>query len=85
MPYITQSRRKQLDPCINPILEILTQLSKGDINYIITRIVAGKYAKGGYEMRSDGASVLQDAHDEYCRCVVAPYEDGKRIENGDVY
>ena len=85
MPYITQSRRRELAPILNPILDIIQACSKGDINYIITRIVAKKYAKHVYEERSEGASVLQDAHDEYYRRVVAPYEDIKREENGDVF
>jgi hypothetical protein len=85
MPYIEQNKRNYIDPLIEPIIQRVGVMDKGNINYIITRIVAAKYANGGYEKRSTGAGVLQDAHDEYYRRVVAPYEDQKLQENGDVY
>lgn len=85
MPYITQQRRKELAPVVNPILRIIDTLSKGDINYLITRIVAAKYAKDGYETRSTGTGVFEDAKLEYTRRVVVPYEIKKGYENGDVY
>ena len=85
MPYITQEQRRDLASYLKDILELVPTLTKGEINYIITRIVATKYAVGSYDWRSEGASVFQDAHDEFYRRVIAPYEDKKKDENGEVY
>jgi hypothetical protein len=85
MPYITQEEREDLAPVLDPLLDLARTLSKGEVNYIVTKIIVSKYGRGGYDQRSEGASVLQDAHDEFYRRVVAPYEDMKKEANGDVY
>ena len=87
MPYISRQARENIAPYLDPLLAMLTLFpaDKDAINYIITRIVVQVYAKGSYEQRSQGAAVLQDAHDEYYRRIMAPYEDKKCQEDGDVY
>lgn len=85
MPYIPKRQRNKLEPIIRPLMEKAADLTKGEINYIITRLIARKYHLSGYAEISEGASVLQDVRDEWVRRVIAPYEDKKCKENGDVF
>ena len=88
MPYIEQSEREKLIPAI---LQLSTDLNingnkKGNLNYAITKLVHLHLEKVGkkYDTLSDVHGVLQDAAAEFYRLVVAPYEDLKRVSNGEV-
>jgi hypothetical protein len=100
MPYIKPERRKILDVGFNQLLDAffaLESLSKGkgdepyifdgDVNYVITRLIDRMY--GGrfthYEMLNRGFGVLEAVKMEFYRRRVAPYEDKKAKENGDVF
>lgn len=87
MPYIERPKRPSLDEAIEPIIKkIALGRSKGEMNYILTRLVLAWLRQQGqsYDSLSDVEALLNDVgrefHDRYTR----PYEDKKRAENGDV-
>lgn len=58
----------------------------GELNYTITRLIQG-YAEangGRYQQYNDVLGALEGAKLEFYRRKVAPYEDQKILENGDV-
>lgn len=61
-------------------------MTVGELNYLITRMVHIWCAHHGvsYANLSAARGVLRDAHDEFYRKVMAPYEDKKIDENGAV-
>lgn len=86
MPYIDESRRKVLG------LESLSQ-SAGDLAYIVYREALGALGipPGSHNSRAprfeDYARVMgaiEAAKIELYRRLIAPYEDSKRCENGDI-
>src|SRR5438094_721809 len=91
MPYIEIARRQGFQPELEPLLNFIAvsgeQVVKGDINYILTRIVmTWLNARGhNYNNMSDVKAVLTDARDEFARQVMNPYEDMKKEKNGTVY
>ena len=92
MPYITQKQRQQLDPEINKLLVRLKTITgeaiqhiDGPANYAITRIVDDLFGHPPYDRLVRGVGLLDAASKEFYRRRVAPYEDKKIAENGDVY
>lgn len=87
MPYIPVEDREKLDHWIDNVLFHLSSISKkeGAINYIFTRILDDVYGKGGYSAYNAVAGILGCVDKEFYRRKVAPYEDIKKQENGDVY
>lgn len=80
MPYIPRKSRSDVQnfgPC-----------NAGELNYLITQICL-KYINGGeqlhYQDLNDVIGALEGAKLEFYRRLVAPYEDTKIKENGDVY
>lgn len=91
MPYIKQEKRRTLD-LIHQRLELMGfdvtgGLEIGDINYIITNILRLYISIKGkkYSTCNDLVGVLDCAKMELYRRIIAPYEDEKIKENGDVY
>lgn len=80
MPYITQERRKELQVTPEPMR------NAGELNFTITTLLVQylEYNKG-YQAYNDCLGVLEGAKLELYRRLVAPYEDHKIKENGDVY
>lgn len=80
MPYVPQKRRGAL-----------RQEGKandaGELNYQITRLLVNYTQQHTlkYKTINDVMGALEGAKAEYYRRVAAPYEDGKIIENGDVF
>lgn len=88
MPYVKPKQRESLNPKID---ELFGQgLTKGEVNYCITRLVhlwvldVGRTNRLSYAVLSEGHSVLQDAAAEYYRAVMAFPESLKADENGPV-
>lgn len=87
MPYIKREKR----PLYNEEIERLVRKLEaqplkeqdGDLNYIVTSIMKMLY-KPRYFNYNRALGVLEAIKQEYYRRVVAPYEDGKIKENGDV-
>ena len=88
MPYILPARRKALDPVINQVIAQLDLQTfwnvDGDVNYVFTRILKAVYPPESYFYLNRALGVLEAAKLEFNRIVVAPYEDQKRHDNGDV-
>lgn len=59
----------------------------GELNYLITLLVIQYIEVNGlnYQRLNDVVGALDGAKAEFQRRVVAPYEDTKIRENGDVY
>lgn len=84
MPYVTQLRRQDLD---NRCAVIVREDTSGDLNYIITTLIRDYLDEKGksYQTINEIIGVLECAKLEFYRRVASPYEDGKRLTNGDVY
>lgn len=80
MPYIDKERRDNLGRYGQPI-------NAGELNYRITQIVKEYLEKHGesYQIYNDILGVLSAIPQELYRRKIAPYEDKKIKENGDVY
>ncbi len=79
MPYITKARRDVLAYTGVPI-------RPGELNYLITKACVDYLgSRPNYALLNEVIGVLECAKQELYRRVVAPYEDEKRVENGDVY
>ncbi len=89
MPYIDKERRTCLDPKIKELTECLKDIGfgKGDMNYVMSKLAVAFVKMHGksYGILSDVTGVFNDAKVEFERRVVAPYEDEKIKQNGDVY
>lgn len=86
MPYIPKSRRDALfnDSTYDHNDQIVCA---GELNYFITYLINEylKYHGLNYQVCNDIVGALDNAKDEFKRCVQNPYEDLKIKENGDVY
>lgn len=82
MPYITLREREALDEGRAP-------RTAGELNYCVTKMVdtwIHSQERGlCYRSINEAIGVLECAKLELYRRVAAQYEDGKIIENGDVY
>jgi hypothetical protein len=91
MPHVKQERRFKFDPMLRDIrayLEVYpTDTVKGDLNYIVTKIVwTWVKARGlSYQNISEGIAALNDAAEEMRRLKLNPREDNAIIENGSAY
>jgi hypothetical protein len=79
MPYITKKEREDLEYG-SPIK------TAGQLNYCITKMIKQymEDKKLSYQVINDIVGALDGAKVEFQRRVVAPYEDKKIEENGDV-
>lgn len=79
MPYIDAAARERVDKEGHPS-------NAGELNYQITRLVLEFLgASPRYQDFNNAIGVLECAKLEVYRRMVAPYEDKKITENGDVY
>jgi hypothetical protein len=87
MPYIKAEKRELYDSSIEQLVKILEKQPlmevDGDLNYIVTSICKKLYAPK-YFNYNRAIGVLEAIKQEFYRRVVAPYEDTKIVENGDV-
>lgn len=84
MPYTSQDRRgteDDLRAVVHPEWE------QGDLTWAIATLMDEFIVTHGisYAKLSSVRAAAQDAADEWYRRVMAPYEDKKITENGDVY
>jgi hypothetical protein len=88
MPYILPEDRLKLKPATDALAAAIDgKTTAGDLNYMIS-LMAKAYidAKGlRYEHLNAVVGALDSCKAEFQRRVVAPYEDQKVEENGDVY
>ncbi len=80
MPYIKQDRRDNLLDLVS------VPENAGDLNYFITMACLGyvRYHGENYQRYNDVMGVLAGVQQELYRRRIAPYEDEKIKENGDV-
>lgn len=86
MPYISKERREELDSTIFQLAKRISipERRHGELNYCITRLLDMFY-RGSYSHYSQALGIIESVKQEFYRRVVAPYEDKKRKENGEVY
>lgn len=89
MPYIARHARKQLDPAIEEVVNLIRDRVDGEsrdgwLNYAITKLLLGLYEES-YTEYNAAIGVLECAKNEFYRRAVEPYEDQKKKLNGDVY
>lgn len=88
MPYIHQQTRNHLNQFLDPLAEEIRQSENfaGDLNYAISFILARITNQGlNYARANACMGALECTKQEFYRRVVAPYEDAKITQNGDVY
>lgn len=87
MPYIKKEQRPEIDDLVEPLIKKLAELpleeQDGNLNYAVTKIMKGVYPKKYFHLNR-AIGVLTAIKDEFYRRDVAPYEDLKISENGDV-
>ena len=79
MPYIKQDDRERLQTDVVP-------RNGGELNYAIHMLMTNYIKEHGvsYETCKDIDGVLGNISKEFYRRKVAPYEDKKALENGDI-
>lgn len=87
MPYIKKSLRKLLD---ESSLNRIAPKTPGELTYVLSKVLTSYVAQrpavnGAFATFAELMGALECAKAEYYRRVVAPYEDQKCLENGDVY
>ena len=85
MLYINQARRETLDKPIHALSVRL--VVPGDLNYALTRLLHKHLVWQGrlnYDKLNEVMGVLASVSQEFYRRVVAPYEDEKIKEHGDI-
>jgi len=84
MPYIKEEDRTMFAGLLGDCGPISTA---GDLNYVLT-IICDEYLKNKgkcYQNINEVIGVMECMKQEFYRRVVAPYEDQKIKENGEVY
>ena len=90
MPYIHPESRRMLDNTINNLIACLErhtalEISVGELNYVVTCLVFAKWRNNtSYSTGNAIIGMLECAKTEFYRRHLAPYEDEKIKQNGDV-
>ena len=86
MPYIPSSRRNYfLLSSIKDLLLEPTLLRAGELNFLISTLIWRVFESDPcYSRANELMGVLESVKQEFYRRKVAPYEDQKIQENGDV-
>lgn len=93
MPYIKQDRREEIETALTETSDFDVR-TPGELSYVLTRCVVMYLdnrchelgiSEPDYFLLNEAVGVLVSAKDEFVRRIVAPYEDRKRVEHGDVY
>mgnify|MGYP001287649377 CR=1 FL=1 len=84
MPYIKKEHRKLFDSNIKILSDQIS--CDGDLNYIITSLVHKELLKRGvnYQNMNNLVGSMECAKNEFIRVVIGPYEDKKRVQNGNI-
>lgn len=87
MPYIKPDDRPPIDELLQPLIDHIKTLpldqQDGAFNYAVTRALKQLY-KPKYFNYNRAMGVLSCIQAEWYRRDIAPYEDEKIAENGDV-
>jgi hypothetical protein len=87
MPYISQEERKELDPFIDKLIDVLKK-SPPDrldarLNYVVYKMLVRLYSDRYFDYNR-AMGVLNCITHEFYRRKVATYEDRKIQETGDI-
>ena len=84
MPYIKQDKRAILDSCLAELAGKVA--TGGELNYCFYKLSCLLMERMGesYDNYSMCSSAMEHAKLEWYRRRVAPYEDRKIVENGDI-
>jgi hypothetical protein len=88
VPYVKEERREKFRPITDLLYDLIQKDTvSGDLNYLISVLIKEYIAAKGqsYQTFNDISGALKNADSEFYRRIVAPYEDDKIIDNGDVY
>lgn len=90
MPYIDKKLRTDIDLEVRELLARIAEVADRDkiepdgmVNYVITKMLHAFFT-GKYVRYERGIGCVEAAKLEFYRRAVAPYEDVKVEENGDV-
>ena len=87
MPYIKQEEREKYETVIKILVRLLKEDKEnlaGNLNYVVTSIIKRLSKDLRYKKANEIIGALECIKLEYYRRVLAPYEDKKILENGDV-
>jgi hypothetical protein len=85
MPYIKKEDRIDLDECINDLEMYINNEKPGELCYVIYKVLNDLTKENKcFKTMSSLISEVECAKLEFYRRIVAPYEDKKIEENGDV-
>ncbi len=87
MPYIKADSRPKFDASLALLQAELgkSAYDAGELNYVISRLLNSAFAANQrYAEANKLLGVMEAAKLEFYRRKVAPYEDEKILENGDV-
>lgn len=84
MPYIKAEQRPKIDLFVKDLAEVIDDV--GELNYALTTLCLKVLSRAGasYSTYNGILGVLECVKQELYRMKIAPYEDLKRHENGDV-
>ena len=82
MPYIKKEKRLAMDQVVRAMFDAGVE-ANGDLNYILYKY-AKYHVEPGYGNYKNFLGELNESSAEIRRRLLAPYEDGKITENGDV-
>ena len=81
MPYINQECREPLDQIVDKMSDV--ELKPGELNYILFAFCK-RYVPTSYTHYRDYIGELNECVAEIRRSLLAPYEEKKKMENGEV-
>lgn len=82
MPYIKEENRPDMDEIVDLMVKKGVKVN-GDLNYILFKF-AKYHITPSYNNYKNFNGELDEIRAEVRRRILAPYEDSKIIENGDV-
>jgi hypothetical protein len=87
MPYIKKDKRESITLGGMSVIDYNHINTPGELNYAISTLVSEYWSSNrmDYQGINDILGALEGAKLEFYRRVVAPFEDKKIKENGDVY
>jgi hypothetical protein len=84
MPYITEDKRKVLDKIIDRF-DNDHYMDDGEVTYVIYKLLLNHVRSNmRYNTLAECMGIIECAKQEFYRRIVAPYEDKKILENGDI-
>jgi len=87
MPYVRQPIKDLVHNKEHQVIHLKTLLEPGSLNFAICSLIIAYVKNNGlcYKTLNDIGGALSYADKEFYRRVVAPYEEKKIKENGDIW